>query len=117
MIAIGNVVAEYLKKKSLSQPVYRVLHYTPQTIPHRDRKIKPWRKQFPTFSAAVNEADFEESIKKVLRVADMDCYIGDRPRGSKPYLTDPRKTDSRKKLMFYYKNRFSEIRKGLGLRS
>ena len=112
LIAIGKKVDDYLKEKSLSQRVYRVLHYTKRAASHINGAIEPWLGQFPSFSAAVAEADFEDSIKDVLGDADMDCYIDDRPRGGKPYLTDPKKTDSRRKLMFYYKNKFSQIREG-----
>ena len=36
----------------------------------------------------------------------MDSYIRYRPEGGKPYTL----TESREKLVFYYKNRFSELR-------
>ena len=36
----------------------------------------------------------------------MDSYVNCRPAGGKPYTL----TESRKQLMFYYKNKFSELR-------
>lgn len=106
LIAIGRVVADYLKGKPLLQPVYRVLHYTKTAAAHRNKAIKPWCKHFAEFSQTVDKSAIEESVKEVLRDADMDCYMDVRPEGGKPINL----TDSRKKLMFYYKNRFSEIR-------
>ena len=105
LIAIGNKVADFLSKKHLYDRVEKVLHYSWSASKHRNRKIEPWCEQFHAFSVAVDEADFEDSIKGVLHDACMDSYIGHRPKGGKL-------NESRKKLMFYYKNRFSQIRDG-----
>ncbi len=107
LIAIGKVVDDYLKGKHLSQPVYKVLHYAKTAASHRNTKIEPWRKHFPAFSETVDKDAFGGTIKEVLNDADMRCYVDVRPEGGKSYEL----TCSRKKLMFYYKNRFSEIRK------
>ena len=110
LIAIGNDVDGFLKKKGKS--VEKVLHYSRNAASHRTRKIQPWSEHFPDFSKWVDEdafkRDFEESIKAVLHDACMDSYIGYRPEGGKPIKL----TESRKKLMFYYKNKFSQIRQG-----
>ena len=106
IIAIGNVVADFLKGRDLCERVEKVLHYSPQAAAHIDKKIEPWRNHFPKFSQSVDKVGFEESIKAVLCDAGMDSYIGSRPVGPKP----PNLTESRKKLMFYYKNRFAKLR-------
>ena len=106
IIAIGNVVADFLKKKPLCERVEKVLHYTRQAAAHRDRAIQSWREHFLEFSQSVDKDAFEESIKKVLNDADMDSYICYRPEGGKSYTL----TESRKKLIFYYKNKFEELR-------
>ena len=103
MIAIGNKVADFLRKKSLCDCVEKVLHYAWSASRHRDRKIEPWREHFPEFSRSVDRDTFEESVEEVLHDADMDSYIGDRPKGGKL-------NESRKKLMFYYKNRLNQLR-------
>ena len=107
VIAIGNVVADFLKEKRLCDRVERILHYTRTAAAHRDRRIEPWRDDFPEFSQSVDvdKDAFEESIRDVLNDADMDSYIGHRPTG-RPYEL----TESRKKLMFLYKNRFRDLR-------
>ena len=46
------------------------------------------------------------SLHSALDNAGMDSYIRYRPEGGKPYTL----TESREKLVFYYKNRFSELR-------
>ena len=119
IIAIGNYVAGFLNRKKRSlhervsrEPVKKVLHYTRRVREvHVDKNIERWSEQFSDFSKSLDgdafNRDFEESIKAVLHDACMDSYIGHRPQGGK-LLNDSRK----KKLMFYYKNRFSEIRDG-----
>ena len=107
LIAIGKVVADFLNSKFSSQKIERVLHYTRNAAPHRDRLIEPWREYFLEFSESVDENAFTESIKDVLIDADMEPYIIIRPEGGKAYTL----TESRKKLMFYYKNRFNELKR------
>ena len=106
IIAVGNVVAGFLKKKSLCECVEKVLHYTRTAAPHRDKVIECWREGFCKFIQSLDENAFEASIKEVLNDANMDSYIPYRPEGGRPYKL----TESRKKLMFYYKNRFGELR-------
>ena len=106
LIAIGNVVADSLEGKGLCERVEKVLHYTRTAAGHRDRAIECWRQHFVKFSESVKKDAFEESIKKVLQDAGMESYNGYRPEGHGKYKL----TESRKKLMFYYKNRFSELR-------
>ncbi len=111
LIAIGNVVADFLTKKQPCDRVEKVLHYTPTAASHRNKKIQRWREQFAEFSQSVEtnalKKAFDTSIKDVLNDAGMSSYIPYRPQGGKPYEL----TESRKKLMFYYKHRFSELRK------
>ncbi len=114
LIAISRKVAVHLRRKLAGKRhVHRVLHYS-RTVRevHIDKNIEPWREQFHEFSKSVDEdafkRDFEESIKAVLHDACMDSYIDRRPEGGKPInLNDSRS----RKLMFYYKNKFSEIGK------
>ena len=90
MIAIGNEVADFLKKKPLCKRVERARHYSRLALTSIDRAIEPWRKHFPEFSRSVDkDADaFEQSIKEVLHDADMDSYIGYRPEGHGKYKLD-----------------------------
>ena len=106
IIAIGNVVRDFLRSKSLCERVEKVLHYSRQAAGHIDKEIKPWRQQFCGFAQSVKREAVEKSIKEVLTDADMDCYHDHRPEGGKPLNL----TLYRKKLMFYYKNRFRELR-------
>lgn len=106
LIAIGNQVAHYLKKKPLGKHLEKVRHYGRLSLTSVDKAIESWRKEFPAFSQTVDKSAIDESVKEVLRDACMESSIPHRPEGGKPINL----TESRKKLMFYYKNRFSEIR-------
>ena len=106
IISIGKEVSDFLQKKSLCDSVERILHYSRNAAGHRDRAIASWRESFSEFSSSVDEDDFQESIMQVLTDADMDGYIGIRPEGDGRHAL----TESRKKLMFHYKKRFSELR-------
>ena len=106
IIAVGKVVADYLKGKGLCKRVEGILHYARTAAGHRDRRIECWRGNFPEFSQSVDRDAFEESIRDVLSDADMDSFVRHRPEGGGSYKL----TESRKKLMFLYKNRFSELR-------
>ena len=104
LITVGKEAATFLNGKALCKGVERVLHYARTAAGHRDKAIEPWRQHLECLS--LDKYAFAESIKEVLKDADMDSYIGHRPEGGKPYNL----TASRRKLMFYYKNRFGELR-------
>ena len=106
IIAIGKVVAKFLGNKGLCERVESVLHYTRTAAGYRDSRIKPWREHFQEFCQSFDKSAFEGSIRDVLKDADMDSYIDCcRPEGDKPYGL----TESRMKLLFYYKNRFFQL--------
>ena len=106
VIAIGKVVDDFLKKKSLCERMERILHYARTAAGHRNKAIQNWRDQFPEFRQSVDKGAFQGSIEKILRDAGMDSYIPYRPEGDKSFTL----TESRKMLMFLYKNRFKELR-------
>ena len=106
IITIGKVVADYLEDKHLCGRVERILHYTRNAASHRDREIRPWQEDFLEFSRSVNKDSFQQTIEEVLEDADMCSYANHRPEGGGTYNL----TESRKKLMFLYKMRFSELR-------
>ena len=101
IIAVGKVVQDFLKDRDLSAKSERVLHYTRTAARYRPKEVPQ------SFIESVNEHAFKESIKQVLCEAGMDSYIGRRPENGKCIQL----TESRKKLMFHYKNRFTELRR------
>ena len=107
IIAIGNVVRDFLKHRKLCCRLEKVLHYSGNAASHRRRKIRPWKDGFKSFCEENHGDGFEETVKAVLQDADMDSYISHRlkGRGNRSKLTK-----SRLMLMFHYKNRFAELR-------
>ena len=107
IIAIGNMVRDFLTGKHLCESLETILHYAPTEAGHRKRKIQPWRDSFPKFCDGFDGSDFEKSVEKVLKEAKMESYIDHRLKvpGSKSKLTE-----SRMNLIFYYKNKFEELR-------
>ncbi len=121
VIAVGNVVWNFLKDKGLCRSIQSVLHYTRTAAPHRRRKVDEcwtarcgkeasgkWRPHFDEFCRGLDEKEFEATVRSVLEEASMDeNAIRHRLMGpgSKSGLTH-----SRKMLMFYYKLRFEELR-------
>ena len=107
IIAIGNVVRDFLTDKHLCESLKTILHYAPTAAGHRNRKIQPWKESFPKFREEFDGSALEESVEEVLKEAKMELYIDHRLKvpGSKSKLTP-----SRMMLIFYYKNRFEELR-------
>ena len=108
VIAIGNEVARFLKGKNLSERTEKVLHYSPSAAGHREKAIKPWKGRFPEFCQTVSLSDIEETAKNVLEQGE---YSEDSIRRTlKRLQKGSGLTESRKKLMFHYKNRFERLR-------
>ena len=106
LFAIGKAVAGFLNRKSTFKEVERILHYTRTAARYRDREIESWSEQFSAYSRSINDETLKETIQNVLDESGMESYIKCRPEGGKAYTL----TESRKKLMFYYKNKFSELK-------
>ena len=106
LIAIGRVVEDFLSRKGLCEQVERVLHYGRAGAAHRVKEIQPWAGDFAEFLRRFDEQAFQSSVPEVLAGTPLSPWSDFRPEGGRPY----RLTESRMKLMFYYKNRFSELR-------
>ena len=107
VIGIGRKVEGFLKKKKLCRRLEQIMHYSTQAAPHRERAIRCWADGFEAFCEEDHGEAFEETVKRVLQDAGMDSFTCDRLNGSG---NRSRLTESSLKLMFYYKNRFSELR-------
>ena len=121
IIAIGNVVRYFLKKKCLCDSIESVLHYTRTAAGHRKRKVAEvwcakygkeaageWISHYKEFCEEIDGDEFEATVRCVLVKAEMDeSVISHRLSGpgNRARLTDPRKM-----LMFYYKLTFEYLR-------
>ena len=121
VIAIGNVVEDFLQDRNLCRRMQSVLHYTRTAAGHRKRKVDEcwtarygeeasgkWTSRFNEFCEGIDGDEFEETVRSVVEEAKMDeavIYHRLKGPGSKSGLTT-----SRRMLMFYYKLRFEELR-------
>ena len=108
IIAIGNDARDFLTAKNLCEDIEKVLHYSPVATRHRERAIECWQGSFPEFSETVEMDDIEKTARCVWEEighsqSEIERRVQQLQRGS-------RLTESRKKLMFYYKNRFERLR-------
>ena len=103
LIAVGKVVGDFLSGRDLCE---RVLHYGRAAAAHRKRAIQPWVEGFEEFRRGGDQDAFRESVPKILSGSPLASYEDLRPEGGGPFTL----TKSRMKLMYYYKNRFGELR-------
>lgn len=108
IIAIGNDVHGFLKPKSLCHSIEKVIHYSPQGWPARKKAIQPAKDRFPEFKSTIDEDAFEGTVRDVLRQAGMDRQYIDFMLEKN--VNKSKLTESREKSLFYYKNRFEELR-------
>ena len=106
LIAVGKVVGDFLMGKDLCERVERVLHYSRTAAAHRNRAIKPWAEDFAEFRREFDERAFRASVPDVLAGSPLAPHAARRPEGDGRCSL----TESRMKLIFYYKNRFRELR-------
>ena len=107
LIAIGKAVTGFLNRKSTFKEVERILHYTRTAARHRDREIEPWSEQFSAYSRSINDETLKRNDSETCWTNLVwNPILNVRPEGGKAYTL----TKSRKKLMFYYKNKFSELK-------
>ena len=121
IIAVGNVVRDFLKDKHLCDSMQSVLHYSRTAAAHRKKKaFALWSAKyakndevkfyshFDEFCEGLDGDELEATVRSILRKAKMDeSVVSHRLRGPG---NKARLTNSRKMLMFYYKLKFEELR-------
>ena len=117
IIAIGNVVADFLRHERLCERIEKVLHYSPQAARYRKEGIQRWIERLPKFCQNIDRNAFEETIKGVLEEAyedglpdkSLSSWVQKRIKEHR-HVSKLMSSDSKKMLMFYYKNMFENIR-------
>lgn len=108
IIAIGNVVRDFLKSKSLCDSIEKVIHYSPQGWMARRKAIQCYIDDFTQFNGTLNGDAFEETVRDVLNQAGMDSEYVDFMLEKN--VNKSKLTESRRKSLFYYYNIFEELR-------
>jgi hypothetical protein len=107
IVAVGNVVAKHLERRRFRRPFTRVIHYSGQAGPARNRGIAGREDDFEAFRKSITLADVVATASDVLRVAGLpDEYREETlARVARSQLTT-----SRQKLIFAYKVAFEATR-------
>lgn len=104
IIAVGRKVESFLGSKGLCKRVEYVLHFNKNGVAQAAKRSQRWADGFEEFTRNLRCEDFDTSVRAVLsRVAASDYIEG-------MVASRRRLTPGRRWLMFYYKNRFEEIR-------
>lgn len=107
IIAIGKDAKDFLSSKNLCEDVEKVLHYSWRATRHREKAIQCWTDSFSELSETVEMDDIVKTARCVwTEIEHSENEIERRVK----QLQRGRLTESKKKLMFYYQNRFEELR-------
>jgi hypothetical protein len=108
VVAVGNVVAKHLERRGFRRPFTRVMHYSGQAGPARNRGIVGREDAFDAFSNSVSIEDVVVTAKDVLRAARLPNEFCEETLSR---LARSDLTVSRRKLMFVYKLAFESMRR------
>src|SRR5262249_42430620 len=107
IVAVGNVVAEHLERRRFRRPFTRVIHYSGQAGPARNRGIVGREDDFEAFRKSVTLEDVIATARDVLRLARVPDEFRDETLSR---LARNQLTTSRQKLIFAYKVAFEATR-------
>ena len=113
VIAIGNGARDFLTAKNLCcgricDRIEGVMHSSRVAAPHIEKAIQCWKGSFPEFSETVEMDDIVKTARCVWE--EIGHSQSEIKRRVKQLQRGSGLTESRKKLMFYYKNRFEKLR-------
>ena len=108
IIAIGNDAEDFLSSKNLCEDVEKVLHYSWRATRHREKAIQYWTDSFSEFSETVEMDDIVKTARSVWEdigysQSEIEGRLNQLQKGSGL-------TESKQKLMYYYKNRFERLK-------
>jgi hypothetical protein len=108
IIAVGNVVSQYLRRRGFQRPFTQVLHYSGQAGRARNARLVGREDSFRAFNGSVSLDDVVATAKDVLREAHAPSDIRDDTLSR---LTKKRQlTISSQQLIFIYKAAFESMR-------
>ena len=107
IIAVGNKVSQFLgKQQEFRRPVTKVIHYSGQAGNARIKGIMSKDEKFQAFKNSVSHDDLVATAKDVLATAGIPIKIQEETLSR---LKNFKLTDSRRKLIFNYKEKFESI--------
>jgi hypothetical protein len=107
IIAVGDVVAKHLTRRRFARPFARVMHYSGQAALARKRGIAGREAALSEFAKRISMDDIVVTANSVLRWANVpqELRIEALVRLQRTQLTE-----SRRQLMFIYRQAFEAIR-------
>jgi len=105
--AVGRKVTQFLKKAGFNKPFHDLLHYSQRTTKHIPEPDHDSKIDYHHFKKSISHEGIIQTAQKVLNGIDIHREIKNNilERMERAQLTE-----MFIKLMFYYKNRASEIR-------
>jgi hypothetical protein len=107
IVAVGSAVAEHLERQQFRRPFTRVIHYSGQAGPARNRGIAGREDDFEAFRKSVTLEDLVATASDVLRVARLPDEFREETLAR---LARSQLTVSRQKLIFAYRVAFEATR-------
>jgi hypothetical protein len=109
IVAVGNVVGDYLERQRFARPFTRVIHYSGLAGRKRRAGITGHEKRFKEFIGSVSLNDLVTTMEDVFKTAHLPAEICDEALSE---LTGRQLTISRQELIFNYKLAFESLRAG-----
>lgn len=107
IIAVGNIVHEFLSKEMIERKIYKIMHYSRQAGQQRNKEIMGRESEFREFCKTITMGDMLITAAEVIKESGLpDNYA----KEALSRLCLSNFTLSRKKLIYYYKRRFESIR-------
>jgi hypothetical protein len=107
IVAVGNVVDEYLKRRRFRRPFTKVIHYSSQAGRARSKEVVGREDRFQAFRGSVSLEDVVTAAKGALKAAHMPSEIRKKTLSR---LEKSQLTTSRQQLIFIYKEAFEKMR-------
>lgn len=106
IIAVGEAVADALRRYRLQRPFTQVMHYSPLAVKLRAVRLLGLEKQFEAFERTVSHADVLLTTRDVLKAAGVPPSMYE---DAESIVRQARLTTSHRKLMFAYKLAFEQL--------
>ena len=103
VVAVGDVVADFLNDNGLPYPLERVIHYSGMAARGRNVLVSGREAEFQRYAETVSADDFRATAAEVLDLAGVPQVLR---ASALARLRDGKLTESRLKLMFIYKQAF-----------
>jgi hypothetical protein len=107
VIAVGNAVAEHLRRHGFHRKVTSVIHYSPLASRARAARLEGHKDLFPEFASSISKQDILSTAREVLEESKVPPEIY---REAFSIVEKSQLSESRRKLLYCYKLDFEAIR-------